>query len=67
MIDPIVGGRITYHITDTLELWFRGDVGGFGISDNQTELTYNLIAGLQLALRRPLVRLRGLALHGYRP
>ena len=46
VIDPIVGGRITYHITDTLELWFRGDVGGFGISDNQTELTYNLIAGL---------------------
>ena len=46
VIDPIVGGRITYHITDTLELWFRGDVGGFAISDSQTELTYNLIAGL---------------------
>ena len=46
VIDPIVGGRITYHITNTLQIWFRGDVGGFGISDNQTELTYNLIAGL---------------------
>jgi hypothetical protein len=39
VIDPIIGGRITYHITDTLELGFRGDVGGFGISDNQTKLT----------------------------
>ena len=46
VIDPIVGGRITYSITDTLELWFRGDVGGFGISDNQSNLTYNLIAGV---------------------
>jgi opacity protein-like surface antigen len=46
VIDPIIGGRITYYITDTLELWFRGDVGGFGISDNQLTLTYNLIAGL---------------------
>jgi hypothetical protein len=47
VIDPMVGGRITYHITDTVALWFRGDVAGFGISDNQTELTYNLIAGLE--------------------
>jgi hypothetical protein len=46
VIDPIIGGRITYLITDTLELWFRGDVGGFGISDNQSNLTYNLIAGV---------------------
>jgi hypothetical protein len=34
VIDPMVGGRITYHITDTVALWFRGDVAGFGISDN---------------------------------
>ena len=46
VIDPIVGGRITYSITDTVELWFRGDVGGFGISDGQSNLTYNLIGGV---------------------
>ncbi len=46
LIDPMVGGRIAYHITDTVGLWFRGDVAGFGISDSQSELTYNLIAGL---------------------
>ena len=46
VIDPMVGGRITYSITDTLELWFRGDVAGFGISDNQSNLTYNLIGGV---------------------
>jgi opacity protein-like surface antigen len=28
-------------------LWFRGDVAGFGISDNQTKLTYNLLGGLE--------------------
>ena len=46
LIDPMFGGRVAYHITDTVALWFRGDVGGFGISDSQSELTYNLIAGL---------------------
>jgi hypothetical protein len=47
LIDPMVGGRITYHITDMVALWFRGDVAGFGISDNQSQLTYNLIGGLE--------------------
>ena len=47
VIDPMFGGRITYHITDTVALWFRGDVAGFGISDNQTQLTYNLLGGLE--------------------
>jgi hypothetical protein len=47
VIDPMVGGRITYHITETVALWFRGDVAGFGISDNQSQLTYNLIGGLE--------------------
>ena len=46
LVDPMFGGRIAYHITDTVALWFRGDVAGFGISDSQSELTYNLIAGL---------------------
>jgi hypothetical protein len=27
-------------------LWFRGDVAGFGISNSQSQLTYNLIAEL---------------------
>ena len=47
VIDPMFGGRITWHITDTVALWFRGDVAGFGISDNQSNLTYNLIGGLE--------------------
>ena len=51
VIDPMIGGRIAYHITDTVALWFRGDVAGFGISDNQTKLTYNLIAGVEWRFR----------------
>jgi opacity protein-like surface antigen len=47
VIDPMIGGRLAYHIMDTVALWLRGDVAGFGISDNQTKLTYNLIAGLE--------------------
>jgi hypothetical protein len=47
VIDPIVGGRIVWRITDTVALWFRGDVGGFGISDSQSNLTYNLLGGVE--------------------
>ncbi len=46
LVDPMVGGRIACHVTDTVVLWFRGDVAGFGISDSQSRLTYNLVAGL---------------------
>jgi opacity protein-like surface antigen len=52
LIDPMFGGRIAYHITDTVALWFRGDVAGFGISDSQSKLTYNLIAGLNWRFTR---------------
>jgi len=46
LVDPMFGGRIAYHINEAISLWFRGDVAGFGISDSQSQLTYNLIAGL---------------------
>jgi opacity protein-like surface antigen len=52
LVDPMLGGRIAYHITDTVALWFRGDVAGFGISDSQSDLTYNLIAGLNWRFTR---------------
>ena len=47
VIDPIVGGRIVWHISDAWSLWFRGDVGGFDISDSQSKLTYNLLGGVE--------------------
>jgi hypothetical protein len=47
VIDPIVGGRIVWRITDTWSVWFRGDVGGFDISDSQSKLTYNLLGGVE--------------------
>jgi hypothetical protein len=39
VIDPIVGGRIVWRIRDAWSVWFRGDVGGFDISDSQSKLT----------------------------
>jgi hypothetical protein len=70
-IDPMVGGRITYHLTDTVALWFRGDVAGFGMSDDQTKLTYNLQGGLEWRFSRPASAMLGwrymdIDLHGKR-
>ena len=47
VMNSMVGGRIVWHITDTVALWFRGDVAGFGISDSQSNLTYNLLGGVE--------------------
>jgi len=47
VIDPMIGGRIAWHITDAWSLWFRGDVAGFDISDSQSQLTYNLLGGVE--------------------
>jgi hypothetical protein len=47
VIDPIVGGRIVWRIGDAWSVWFRGDVGGFDISDSQSKLTYNLLGGVE--------------------
>jgi YfaZ precursor len=47
VIDPMIGGRIVWRITDTVSVWFRGDVAGFGISDSQSNLTYNLLGGVE--------------------
>jgi hypothetical protein len=47
VIDPIVGGRIVWRLSETWSLWFRGDVGGFDISDSQSKLTYNLLGGVE--------------------
>jgi hypothetical protein len=51
-IDPMLGGRIVYDVTERVSLWFRADAAGFGISDAQSQLTYNLIAGLDWRFAR---------------
>jgi hypothetical protein len=51
-VDPMVGGRVVYHAFDRATLWFRADIAGFGISDGQSQLTYNLIAGVDWRFTR---------------
>lgn len=52
LVDPMFGGRLAYHITDSVALWLRGDVAGFGLSDSQSQITYNVIAGLSWRFTR---------------
>lgn len=40
-VDPILGGRLTWNLSDDWLLGFRADVGGFGISSH---ITWNLDA-----------------------
>ena len=42
-VDPVIGGRIYYNITDRFLAGFRGDIGGFGAG---SDLTYTLQPGI---------------------
>lgn len=48
-VEPLVGGRLVWELNEKTTLWFRGDVGGFGIG-NGSDLTYNLIPGCSYRL-----------------
>jgi hypothetical protein len=40
LVDPVIGLRGSQYLTQKLHLDFAGDIGGFGISDNQAELDW---------------------------
>ena len=48
-VEPFVGGRISWDLNEKLALWFRGDIGGFGIG-SASDLFYNLIPGCSYRL-----------------
>jgi hypothetical protein len=40
VVDPVIGLRGSQYLTQKLHLDFAGDIGGFGISDSQTDLDW---------------------------
>jgi len=40
--DPYIGARLNTRFTDKLLFKFRGDIGGFGITDYSSKLTWNV-------------------------
>ncbi len=41
LVDPMIGLRASQFLTSKLHLDFAGDIGGFGISDNQADLDWS--------------------------
>jgi len=46
-VDPFIGGRFTVPLTDDIEFWFRGDIGGFGAG---SDLAWSLVSGFRYDL-----------------
>jgi hypothetical protein len=44
IIDPIIGGRFNIDFTEKFHGQLRGDIGGFGISNNSSKLSWQVIA-----------------------
>ena len=41
LLDPMIGLRGSQYLTQKCHLDFAGDIGGFGISDNQSDLDWS--------------------------
>jgi hypothetical protein len=46
LIDPLVGLRVHTYFTDRLHATVRADVGGFSISDDTSDLSWQVLAWL---------------------
>jgi hypothetical protein len=46
LIDPIIGLRTKIYLTRKLSVSLHGDVGGFGVSDNSSDLTWQALGTL---------------------
>jgi hypothetical protein len=44
LIDPVIGMRVAWEVVESFSLWFRADVGGFGVG---TDMSGNLLAGVR--------------------
>jgi hypothetical protein len=44
-IDPIVGGRVFYDVTEKVSVGLRGDIGGFGVG-NSSDFAWNILAAI---------------------
>jgi hypothetical protein len=58
-VDPFVGLRWIGRLTDWLSLYARGDIGGFGIYDEASKLTWNADGGAAFNLSKNVALLAG--------
>jgi hypothetical protein len=61
--DPLIGVRWSVPVLDTVDLDFRGDIGGFGAS---SDLTWGLVGNVRLWLPWKPFDLNSYAVMGYR-
>lgn len=58
-IDPFVGLRLIAQINDRLSFLARGDIGGFAVSSDASEFTWNVFAGPTFKLSEKMTLIAG--------
>jgi hypothetical protein len=58
-VDPFIGLRWIGRLTDRLSLYARGDIGGFGVYDEASKLTWNADGGAAFHLSKNVALLAG--------
>ena len=59
VIDPLIGFRANQHITEKLSWSFRGDLGGFGISEDTSDFSWQAMGLLGYDLSKKFTLLGG--------
>jgi hypothetical protein len=58
-VDPFIGLRLMTEMNDWLMLHVRGDVGGFAVSSDASEFTWNVFAGPAFKLSEKMTLIAG--------
>ena len=66
MMDPIVGLRFTEYFTKRLHVWVQADVGGFGISDDTSRFSWQVMPLLGYDFTMPVIKKPSTVFAGWR-
>jgi hypothetical protein len=66
MMDPIVGLRFTEYFTKRLHVWMQADVGGFGISEDTSRFSWQVMPLLGYDFTMPVIKKPSTVFAGWR-
>lgn len=66
LFDPIIGLRAEQYFTKKVHLWVQGDIGGFGLSNSQSEFSWQVLPLLGYDFTMPVIHKPSTVFAGYR-
>jgi hypothetical protein len=66
LCDPIVGLRFTEYLTKKVHVWVQGDIGGFGIAENTSRFSWQVMPLIGYDFTMPVIKKPSTVFAGWR-